>query len=152
MWQALVGALVGGTFALAGAMLVELRRDRRALRGAGRMAAAEMNFNATQVEGFYEEREEAVREHDEEALRRAWDLFVLHITTETWDRHGPDLGLMLSEDALLGVEEAYQGLRLARDPTHAYAVQRWIEQLETASHELSDFCERSWFDRHVLRL
>ena len=54
MWEALLGGLVGGALALAGAMLIEVHRVHRALRGAGRIAAAEMNFNAAQVELFYE--------------------------------------------------------------------------------------------------
>jgi hypothetical protein len=52
VWAAILGAIVGGTLALVGSMLVELRRDRRRQIGSARLIVAELWRAAAELESL----------------------------------------------------------------------------------------------------
>jgi hypothetical protein len=50
MWAALLGAVVGGFFALAGGLSIELRRNRRRQIAAARLVLAEFERSFTEID------------------------------------------------------------------------------------------------------
>lgn len=158
-WAALLGAGVGGFFALAAGFSIELRRDRRRQLAAARLVLSE--FRRSDVEVFVQASEERTRVQGldpaelDEAEEAGW-LPGPHpkISGDAWLAHAAEfVGALNAADFDL-VEGAAAGLREAGE--FGFMIDYDANQLRAAitraEQILEPLTKPTRFDRHVWRL
>jgi hypothetical protein len=140
-WAALLGAIVGGLFTLAGAVVVELRRDRRRQIGAARMVIAEID--RARIELMVHEEDEGPwveGPHPE-------------ITSQAWQTNAAEFVGELSERDFKTVDGLADELRRAGDWGFTMrSMPGTLEKAEAATDILRPLTQPTWWDRYVWRL
>ncbi len=139
---ALLGALIGGLFTLAGAMAVELRRDRRRQLAGARLILSQLERSSVEVGLLTLDSDEAVHEGPHTDIR-----------IDAWQEYAADLIGRLTAAEFDQVDALHAGL--ARDADWGN-LQQGLEMRAEAIPPVQAIIERlakpTWFDRHVWRL
>jgi hypothetical protein len=160
MWAALLGAVVGGFFALAGGFSVELRRDRRRQLTAARLVIVE--FDRSRVEIFAKATKERLRveqlnpdQMSEEELHGYLPGPHPKISADAWFANAAEFVGALDDDTFGLVEHDAHAVQsageygfLIGDDDAAYL----RGEIDRAKGILEPLTKPTWFDRHVWRL
>jgi hypothetical protein len=159
MWAVLLGAAVGGFFALAAGFTIELRRDRRRQIAAARLVLAE--FRHSNLEIFVEASREQARVSEldpaelDEAEAAGW-LPGPHpkIRGHAWLTLAAEFVGALNEADFDLVDRAAADLRSAGDSgfTIDYDVNKMRAAITSSEQILGPLTKPTWVDRHVWRL
>jgi hypothetical protein len=159
MWAALLGAAVGGFFALAAGFTIELRRDRRRQIAAARLVLAEFRHSGVKifVEALGEQTRVAQLDPAEldEAEAYGW-LPGPHpeIKGDAWLTLAAEFVGALNEADFDLVDRTAADLRSAGD--QGFTIDSDFNKMRaaiTASEQiLGPLTKPTWFDRHVWRL
>jgi len=139
---AVLRALVGGFFTLAGALDVELRRDRRHHLGAARLVIAELRRSSRT----------AVVATD----RPVGDWYegpFPAISAAAWSRYAADFVGRLNANDAAEVDGVATEIRAAGElGFYSKEANELPARVEKAAEILERFAKPSWFDRHIWRL
>lgn len=140
MWAALLGAVVGGFFAIAGSVAVELRRDRRRQLGAARLVVSRLEWSAIEIQAASDA--EQWHEGPHPAIR-----------TLEWETHAADLVGRLRAHDFAAIDETHT--RLAQAASWGFTASErasLVNDAHTAAKILAPLARLTWIDRHVWRL
>jgi hypothetical protein len=158
MWAALLGAVVGGFFALAGGFSVEFRRERRRQIAAARLVLAE--FTTSAVDVFVEVTAEQTRVAEldpaelDEAERAGW-LPGPHpkIKSDTWLAHAAEfVGALEAADFDLVDRAAAEVHRAGVYGFYIRGANELSDLISGCTPVLEPLTKPTWVDRHVWRL
>ena len=141
-----MGAIVGGVFALAGTLAVELRRDRRQLLGAARLILGELDRAIIE--------RQVLTEEEPKPCDPSWKEGPHHgIRTGAWDANAAHFVARLDGDTFRDLDHAETELARAAEWgfTHRGG-QRLLRDVAEAYGIVQPFSRPTWFDRHVWRL
>ena len=142
-WAALLGAIVGGLFALAGSFAVEFRRDRRRQIGAARLVVAELRRADIEVIASTQ------ADPDEEWYEGPHG----KLSARAWVAHSAEfVGVLKQEDFDLVdfvTREVEQSGEWGFTPQMAIDLRERIDQ---AVPIIEPLAKPTWVDRHVWRL
>jgi hypothetical protein len=143
-WAALLGAVVGGLFTLSGALLVELRRDRRNQIGSARLVIAELERSALELDVIPE-----LVDHDNGWVEGPHP----KISTGAWVLHASDLVGRLSREDFDVVDRI--AAKLTGDSEFGFTLgeaRAHSSDAKKAAAIIAPIAKPSWFDRHIWRL
>jgi hypothetical protein len=142
-WPALLGAIVGGLFTLAGAMALELRRERRRQLGGARLVLSELERSEIEVGVLSDMDRDGWLEGPLKAIR-----------TEAWQASAADLIGRLTPTDFDRVDRAHAHLSQASEwgLTWQEATESLPDEIAVAEAVVRGLVTPTWFDRHVWRL
>lgn len=143
MWPALFGAVVGGILALAGSLVVEIRKDRRRQLGAARLIVSQLKRSVIELEVKGEDSAEGGWHEGPHS----------EIRTSAWDAHAADFVGLLDQRLFDLVDLTHTRLVEASDWGFTQnEVKRLIAQADETLKAIEPVTRPTWVDRHVLCL
>jgi hypothetical protein len=147
MWSALLGAIVGGFFALAGGLLVAVRADRRVPIGAARLIVAQLERSSVELamlvhEGYEEDESEPWYEGSHLAIR-----------TDAWDSQPAAFVGTMSEETFHIVEDLHRQLAWAGE--YGFTRREGYDlrgPIDKALERLQPLTRATWADKYLFFL
>lgn len=142
MWPALFGALLGGVLALAGSLVVEIRKDRRRQLGAVRLILSQLRRGVVELQVLTVDQEATWLEGPHASIR-----------TSAWEEHAADFVGLLDQPPFELVDKLHDDLAWASELGFTRKEGgHLIDRIGVVEKVLEPLSRPAWIDRHVLCL